>query len=68
MKLDAQWLCRAPYRSWLMAIAREPRDAGAMRLFGSGPLPIHWTWRYLSEVQARQLWRAGSFGRSGLLP
>jgi hypothetical protein len=56
MLLDTSWLCRAPDGRYLLALGqgmRSWKDSAGMP-WNRKPLDIHWTWRTLTEAQARQ--------------
>lgn len=57
MQVDASWLCRAPDGSYLLALGQGLRLHYQLSVmpWNRAPLDIHWTWRALSEAQARQL-------------
>lgn len=70
MLVDASWLCRAPDGSYLLALGqgmRSWRDMATTSTWNRKPLDIHWTWRTLTEAQARQFAShdAGALRESG---
>lgn len=55
MQVDAAWLCQAPAGDFLLALAQGLRSEPELAFlpWNRRALPITWTWRHLSEAQAR---------------
>jgi hypothetical protein len=55
MQIDAAWLCQAPDGDYLLALAQGLRYESELALlpWNRTALPITWSWRHLSEAQAR---------------